>query len=160
MFHTSIISSGELWLLVLPQVECTSAQMICVGKSAGEMGKTAAGVHEHTKTGSPPFFHCKRLAVWLNDRRTVWQFIRLVFLASCPGGGGKPEASVVKETPNLRGERQAYKGDQFESPYFDLWHPFFWIGEYCFFQKCCWLLWVGPLSQLDIFFFVLFIIYA
>lgn len=87
--------------------------MICVGKSTGEMGKTAVGVREHTKTASPPF--------------STEKFIRLVFLASCPGGGGKPEASVVKETPNFRGEgeEEACKGDQFEWPYFDLWHPFF-----------------------------------
>lgn len=55
MFHISIISTGELWLSVLPQVECTSAQMVCVGKCTGKMRKTAAGVHEHTKTVSPPF---------------------------------------------------------------------------------------------------------
>lgn len=40
---------------VLPQVECTSAQMICVRKSSAEMEKTAAGIRENAKTVSPPF---------------------------------------------------------------------------------------------------------
>lgn len=34
-------NTGELWLSVLLQVECTSVKMICVRKSMGEMRKTA-----------------------------------------------------------------------------------------------------------------------
>lgn len=58
--------------------------------------------------------------------QTNWSFIRLVFLASCPGGGGKPEVSVVKKTPNFKGEEEveAYEVDASESSYFDLWHLF------------------------------------
>lgn len=68
------------------------------------MEKTAVGVREHTKTASPRFstengLQCDQMT------DTVWQFLKLVFLANCSGGGGKPEASVVKETPNLREER-------------------------------------------------------
>lgn len=102
MFHTSIISTGELWLSVLHQVECTSAQIICVGKKHSRDGENSCGRLWTHKTVSPPFFHWKCLKIWSNDRQTVWLFVWLVFLARCPGGGGKPEASVVKETPTRK----------------------------------------------------------
>lgn len=62
MFHTSTLSTGEPRLSVLPQVKCTSAQMICGGKkkkqkNTGEMRKTAAGVRGiHEKQSHHRFF--------------------------------------------------------------------------------------------------------
>ena len=126
MFHISPISTRELWLSVRPQVGCTSAQMICVGEKHRRYGKNSCRSLWTQENSLTTIFHSKQLAVWSNDTLTLWQFTVLVSLASFSGGGGKPEASVVKETPNFRGEgeQQAYNTHQVEMPYFDLWHPF------------------------------------
>lgn len=103
-----------VWLSVLPQVECASAQMICVEKAKQRWGKHLWAFRNTQKQSHRSFSTEKGLQY---DQMTdeLWQFIWLVFLASCPSGGGKPEASVVKETPSCRGEGEE---DHVESWYF------------------------------------------
>lgn len=65
------LNTGKLWWSVLPQVECTSAQMILYGKQA-------------FVNTQKPFFHWKWLAVLPNERQTgnlfgssVWRAVLL-----------------------------------------------------------------------------------
>lgn len=106
MFHISIISTGELWLSALTQVERTSAQMICVGEKRWR--KWGKQLRSFVNTQKPSLHHfpvkrARSLIKWQTNCLEIYS----ARLSGCSWpGGGKPEASVVKETPKTLEEKE------------------------------------------------------
>lgn len=73
MFHRST-TTGGFGLLVVSQVECSSALISCVGQKCKKMRKTAVGAGECTKTASLLFFFFLFHTKWLAERSDDKQF--------------------------------------------------------------------------------------
>lgn len=118
------LNTGKLWWSVLPQVESTSAQMILCGKQAFVNTQKQSHHQFSSENGSQCYQMKDKLAIYLaplSGELSCW----------------KPEASVVKETPNFRGEGEEDGPQGRFISMFIFWFValFFLDREYYFFQQ-------------------------